>query len=639
MTMSGNIQGFLSRLRKDASGNALAIGAAAVVPLIGIVGGALDVGRMYAAKTRLQHACDAAVLGGRQSMTGKVWKADNAAIAKRFFDMNYPEGKYGTHFPTPVAGAPRGITLTPNVDGSVAAVAQAIVPMTLTRVFGAGEKPVTVDCKAQINMPDTDVMMVLDTTGSMKTVNPGDSADRMTALRSSVKGFYNVLKDANAAGADIRYGFVPYSTNVNVGALLKPEWLADKGEYQSRVPDGTEVIDVAAKTAMTTSYSGWTKISGSWITTEGNVSGGSCTAPANNYTQSPSTLISETVTGQKTVRVYEYSLNGSRYSVSGSDGACKMQTETFNNYVERYTETTEPVSTGAGQETKYWWKYRQVEYDLGGLTVGGTFNAAVGDNHSARAISWNGCIEERETKYIDNYANIPKDALDLDIDLVPNGDKKTKWGRALPGLVFARNSLSNWETNIVRSDANFTNLADYDGGRYAVCPSPARKLSAMSETELATYLDGLAPSGNTYHDIGMIWGARLLSPTGIFKDENNNGSARHLIFMTDGETNTNAIDYDAYGWTALDRRRQQSKNDAPVKSEHDLMVEARFTAMCEATRNKNITVWVIAFGTSLTPMLEGCASSGKAYQANNSAELTEAFSDIATNIAHLRLVK
>ena len=59
---------FLTRLRRDTSGNTLAIAAAAMVPLIGIVGGAVDMSRIYIIKTRLQHACDAGALAGRKAM-------------------------------------------------------------------------------------------------------------------------------------------------------------------------------------------------------------------------------------------------------------------------------------------------------------------------------------------------------------------------------------------------------------------------------------------------------------------------------------------------------------------------------------------------------------------------------------------
>ena len=54
-----NQQRFLSRIRRDVSGNTIALVAAALVPLTAMIGGGVDVARIYMTKTRLQQACDA----------------------------------------------------------------------------------------------------------------------------------------------------------------------------------------------------------------------------------------------------------------------------------------------------------------------------------------------------------------------------------------------------------------------------------------------------------------------------------------------------------------------------------------------------------------------------------------------------
>ena len=87
-------------------------------------------------------------------------------------------------------------------------------------MFGPSEHFITAECKAELNLPNSDIMFVLDTTGSMSGTNPGDNAMRIDTLRSAVRTFYSAISNANAAGARVRYGFVPYSSNVNVGYLL-----------------------------------------------------------------------------------------------------------------------------------------------------------------------------------------------------------------------------------------------------------------------------------------------------------------------------------------------------------------------------------------------------------------------------------
>jgi hypothetical protein len=161
---------------------------------------------------------------------------------------------------------------------------------------------------------------------------------------------------------------------------------------------------------------------------------------------------------------------------------------------------------------------------------------------------------------------------------------------------------------------------------------------------LTAYMNSLQASGPTYHDIGMIWGARLLSPNGLFANENSsapngNAIARHLIFMTDGETDTQPFAYDAYGLPSLDRRRVMNPTDKPTKDDQDELVAMRTEAICRSIKAKGITIWVIAFGTDLTSMLSDCASDGKAFQANNAVQLNGAFDEIAAGISHLRLTR
>ncbi len=84
---------FLGGLLRDARGNALAIMAAALIPLAGMVGGGVDIARMYIVKTRLQHACDAGALAGRKAMGGGAWAQTVGGVpnypnmmAEKFFD-------------------------------------------------------------------------------------------------------------------------------------------------------------------------------------------------------------------------------------------------------------------------------------------------------------------------------------------------------------------------------------------------------------------------------------------------------------------------------------------------------------------------------------------------------------------------
>ena len=171
------------------------------------------------------------------------------------------------------------------------------------------------------------------------------------------------------------------------------------------------------------------------------------------------------------------------------------------------------------------------------------------------------------------------------------------------------------------------------------CPRAAERLKAWSETDMQNYVNGLTPQGFTYHDIGMIWGARMLSPDGIFAADNPSTFAsmpvaRHIIFMTDGQLSTNSGAYSGYGIESIDERITGGATNANARHLQ------RFRMICNAAKGKNISIWVIAFGTTLSTEMTECASNAnQASTANDRDELIERFQQIGANIGALRLTQ
>lgn len=655
---------FLSNLLKDKRGNTLAIAGAAFFPLAAMVGGGIDVSRLYLAKTRLQQACDAGALAGRKSMTGLTWADANEQVALNFFNTNFPEGKFGA--------GDIDIEYDASNTGAVTGEATVEIPMTLMALFNFGDKTVSAECTADLQLPNTDVMFVLDTTLSMNDTNPGDSSNRISVLRTSVKSFYDTLQAVKPAGATIRYGFVPYSSTVNVGYLLHRDWIQETAVYDSRVPDGTSTVagntQGATQTKTTTK-----KISGSSGTgTKYQGSSEKCVAPANNLSDKYTawSAWSPSATDLPRSRTRTRTRHGTTYSAALQSGVCWITPTNYDNLVEEQTETVSANpnagNTGADQ-TIYHWFYQPVSYSMTALKGSGagdqpvsfgSFVAQVGNNHSNRTITWskaNGCIEERATRRTDEGTNIP--LHDMDIDLVPTpSDPTTQWKPYLPGVVYGRNqgnvtATTGWlysgspatSTRVVNINSNINYYTPFnDTTQYGACPTYALKMGEISSSDLTAYLAALTPAGFTYHDIGMTWGLRLMSPQGLFAAEHaaaaaNGTFARHLIFMTDGETDTRIGGYDAWGMSAVARRRTPT-GSIPTNATQNTLTETRLGELCTIAKNqKNITVWVIAFGTTLTSLLSDCASPNRAYQADNADELTETFAQIASQIAQLRL--
>jgi len=127
--MTAPKKGFLGRLRESEGGNVLVLTAASIVPLIAMIGGAVDMSRIYLIKTRLQQACDAGALAGRREMANSSWTSANDATAKNFFATNYPSGSYGTSGATPSFSESNQV---------VSGTATVTVPMSMMKFFGFG---------------------------------------------------------------------------------------------------------------------------------------------------------------------------------------------------------------------------------------------------------------------------------------------------------------------------------------------------------------------------------------------------------------------------------------------------------------------------------------------------------------------
>ena len=618
----------MTRLARNQAGNVMAMYAAALIPLLGLLGGGIDMSRIYLAKTRLQQACDAGALAGRKQMAGGLWSANNGeanTVAANMFNANFQSGAYGT----------TGLTKSySESNGMVTGIASVQVPMAVMQLFGQSIKTINVTCEAEMKIPNTDVMFVLDVTGSMSSTNYGDSDTKINGLKMAVRCFFETLAQIDTVAncgstpsgsppnAQLRFGFVPYSTNVNVGKLLNNQWMADNWTYQSRqanmyVPSAPSV----GTTSQETSYS-FSKKSKCQNWASGSTTSG---LPASN--SAPPSF---------TMTTYSYSF------VSWNSGTC----------VRQVTPSTTIYTKDDNGSFFLNWTYKPVTFNVSGLKAGGSnWNSSVtlpvGSNGANTAITWNGCIEERQTVSAASYSPIPNGANDLNIDMTPSaGDSTTQWGPALSGAVWGRYDNNGNTLNEVTT----TSSLSHNIGTY--CPAAARRLQMYTgSTDFDTYVSTLTPTGNTYHDIGLIWGARLLSPTGLFASENaftpsGGDIQRHMIFMTDGDACTGVENYTAYGANWWDRRTTGS-SPAPTDGCTETgtltqQVNARTEALCNAIRNQNITLWVISFGDGVSgtaqTRLQNCASPGRFYTASNTAALIDNFRSIAEEIAELRLI-
>lgn len=274
------MKGFLGRLARDTRGNVLAIVAAAVLPMTAFVGAGLDLSRAYLVRTRLQQACDAGVLAGRRTMGagGSLAGAPTAQI-QNFINFNFPQNAYDTS----------AFTIAPTLDSSTDTINLTLstnMNTAVMRLFGTNTVAVSVNCSARDDYANIDIVLVLDTTGSMacapsrtesscktEASNKGgrtlllpngktvtyveEETDKSNVNISRMQGLRNALKSLQAQMAiietqfgaatassrkRIRWSIVPFSMMTNPGFSTgpagttlysrNPGWFNTTGSYR-----------------------------------------------------------------------------------------------------------------------------------------------------------------------------------------------------------------------------------------------------------------------------------------------------------------------------------------------------------------------------------------------------------------------
>lgn len=283
------------------------------------------------------------------------------------------------------------------------------------------------------------------------------------------------------------------------------------------------------------------------------------------------------------------------------------------------------------------------------LPLRGDDNSSTAEDERGSNVSipWDGCILERETvRDPSSWYPIPSGAKDMDIDMKPDAsDRSTQWGPRLTSALYKRKPVDAYGNFGGRTLAPVvTTNSDMSGptGDNS-CPAQSRIYQSWDPAEYRNYVEGLSVGGYTFHDIGLLWGARLMSPTGIFGTHNGEGNdllQRHMVFMTDGDTNANTEAMSAYNYPYYDRL-QTDVGAEPDQDEFNNLTDERTAALCTSIKNMNVTLWVVSYGEGVSSAsnnrLSACASPGRFYIAESTSQLTTNFKSIAAQISALRL--
>ncbi len=212
-------------IRSD-RGNVAAIFALALVPMIGIVGAAIDYSRAVAARSAMQAALDtAALMVSKDAQANPNMTADQAtAAAQKYFNALYKNGGANdiTIEATYTQNTGQGATVQLTGSGSVAT--------DFMRMAGFYSIGISTDSQTKWGNTRMRVALVLDNTGSM------DSNNKMTKMQSAAKDLVDKLATLNKVDGDVYVSIVPFAKDVNVGTSNVSESWLNWSDWESEPP-------------------------------------------------------------------------------------------------------------------------------------------------------------------------------------------------------------------------------------------------------------------------------------------------------------------------------------------------------------------------------------------------------------------
>lgn len=192
-------------------GNTLMIFGLSLLALVGATGSAVDMGRAQMAQSKLSMALDAAGLAAAATIN----TTDYTAEATKYFNANFNNNGVGA--------VVQSLVVTPNADNSILTLTATVqVPTTFMRVFGKMHIDVTATSEITRANKGLELVMVLDTTGSM-------AGQPIIDLRNAAHDLIDILYGDNETIENLWVGIIPFSQTVNIGSS-RTSWL-DSAHY------------------------------------------------------------------------------------------------------------------------------------------------------------------------------------------------------------------------------------------------------------------------------------------------------------------------------------------------------------------------------------------------------------------------
>lgn len=223
---------------RDQRGSAGAMFGLLLIPAVGVIGLAIDMGRVMNERTRLQAAADIAALNGAKSTNTN--DAERSAAASVSLSANGIDtapttaldqaqwcaansvatcATSNTEYAAYVAGVSAANAALPTItatNGLVTVTASGSVKSTFAQLFGVPSFDFSVESKATAaSGKQLELAMMVDLTGSMGGYRNGQT--KIAALKDAADDLLGIVMPGNANPTNVRVAIAPFSDYVNAG--------------------------------------------------------------------------------------------------------------------------------------------------------------------------------------------------------------------------------------------------------------------------------------------------------------------------------------------------------------------------------------------------------------------------------------
>ncbi|MBN8966852.1 MAG: VWA domain-containing protein [Rhizobiales bacterium] len=245
-----------ARFRNDERGNIAVIFAFSLLPILGLVGAAVDYTRLNTARTQLQSALDSAALMISKD-AASLSDSDMRQRAWDYFNSLYQNTE------APITQADLQISYTPNTGkgATLSLAARSKINSDFVQIMGDQYKQLGFGSSSTTTWGGTRlrVALALDNTGSMS------SAGKMTALKTAAKKLLDQLKAVALKDEDVYVSIIPFAKDVNVGKTnVGASWLKWSGSSDTWDENNGSCSKKDNKNKTITTKASCDSVSGKW---------------------------------------------------------------------------------------------------------------------------------------------------------------------------------------------------------------------------------------------------------------------------------------------------------------------------------------------------------------------------------------